>query len=136
MEGNKSYIQNFWELDVYQRLQKLRKVVILKIIPKLPSNEKFDLADQMSRACKAACAILAEGFAKRFQLKHWQKYITDAVGECSEMIDHLTCINDVYSNKINANSVQIVINEYKICIRQLLALGKSWGGYHKNKSAT
>lgn len=120
-------------IDVYQRLSKLRKVILLKVIPKLPKEEKFDLGDQMSRASKACCAILAEGFAKRFQLKHWQKYITDAVGECNEMIDHLTAIRDAYFNQINPESVQILIKEYKICVKQLLTLGKSWGGYHRSK---
>ena len=55
----------------------------------------------MSRACKGACAILAEGFAKRFQIKHWQKYLTDSVGECDEMIDHLIVFQDVYFEYLN-----------------------------------
>lgn len=134
MDTDKKYVQNFWELRVYQRLRSLRKVIITKVIIKLPKEEKFDLADQISRACKAACALLAEGFAKRFQIKHWQKYITDSVGECNEMIDHLITIKDVYPNYVKADSVQILIDEYKICVRQLLTLGKSWGGYHQNKT--
>jgi four helix bundle protein len=134
MEGNnKNYVRNFWDLDVYKRLRVLRKVIILKVIPKLPKSEKFDLGDQMSRACKGACAILAEGFAKRFQIKHWQKYLTDSVGECDEMIDHLIVFQDVYFEYLNKDSIQRLIDEYHIAVKQLVSLGGSWGGYHKNK---
>ena len=131
MEQNKKYIQDYWELDVYQRLRTLRKVVLTRIIIKLPKEEKFDLADQMRRACKGCCAILAEGFAKRFQIKHWQKYLTDAVGECNEMIDHLSVIQDVYNNNLNSESIQIMIDQYKVCIKQLTKVGSSWKTYHQ-----
>jgi len=132
-EGSKSYVKNFWKLDVHQRLHKLRKVVILNVIPKIPRDEKYDLADQMKRASKAACAILAEGFAKRFQPKHWQKYITDSVGECQEMMDHLMVIRDIYTDSMNIKSVCRLIDEYTRAISQLLAFNKSWGVYHRNK---
>jgi len=136
MEGQKRYIQNFWDLDVYQRLSRLRKVILIKVIPKLPREERFDLANQMRRACKAACALLSEGFAKRFQIKHWQKYLTDTVGECNEMIDHLTVVKEVYGAHLRQNSIEILIHEYKVCVKQLLALGKSWSRYHNNKPPT
>ena len=64
-DKNKKYINSFYDLDVYRRLSSLRKVVLVKIIVKLPVEEKYGLIDQMRRACKGSCAILAEGFAKR-----------------------------------------------------------------------
>lgn len=130
----KDYIIDFWQLDVYQRLRILRKVVILKVIPKLPKEEKFDLVDQIRRACKAAGAILAEGFSKRFQKKHWQKYLTDVVGECNEMIDHLLVIQDVYYDYCNKDSIGILIDEYRICIKQLLKLGGVWKNFHSDNN--
>ena len=133
MEGKKIYIKNFYDLNVYQRLFKLSKVVIIKVIPKLPPEEKYDLIDQARRACKAGPAILAEGFPKRFQVKHWQKYIIDAIGECTEMIHHLSCIKEFYPKYVNSKSVQCLIDEYEIAVKQLYALNKSWKDYHKNK---
>lgn len=132
-DKNKKYINSFSDLDVYQRLSRLRKVVLIKIIVKLPKEERYDLIDQMRRACKAACAILAEGFAKRFQINHWKKYLTDVIGECNEMIDHLTVVQDIYSEYVNKDSIQIIKNEYEIAIKQLVTLGKSWISYHQNK---
>ena len=131
MEEKTKYITHFQDLYVYQRLFKLSRVVIKKIIPKLPNEEKYDLSDQMRRAAKACTAIIAEGFPKRFQKKHWSKYLTDAIGECDEMINHLMQIQNLYDEIIKSDSIQIVINEYEISKRQLFALDKSWKDYHK-----
>ncbi len=43
MEGDKKFIKYFYDLDVYQRLFSLSKVVIKKVIPRLPIEEKYDL---------------------------------------------------------------------------------------------
>lgn len=76
-------------------------IVLTKIIPTLPKEERFDLADQMRRASKAGPALLAEGFAKRFQKRQWQKYLNDTIGEANEMIHHLSVCVDVYSKNVN-----------------------------------
>jgi four helix bundle protein len=132
---DKNYIKRARDLDVHIRLHSLAKIVIKKVIPKLPKEEKYDLADQMRRASKATTAILSEGFPKRFQQKHWDKYIIDSLGECEEMVEHLTYVRDLYHQHINSDSVQILINEYDIAIKQLHALSKSWEQYHKNKKS-
>jgi four helix bundle protein len=126
MEKNKKSFQHAYQLDVYQRLFRLSKVVILKVIPRLPPEERYDLCDQLRRASKASAAILSEGFPKRFQARHWDKYITDAIGECEEMITHLLHTKELYPNYVNAESVQKLINEYEHAIGQLQALSKAW----------
>ena len=59
--------------------------------------------------------------------------MTDVIGECNEMIDHLTVVQDIYSEYVNKDSIQIIKNEYEIAIKQLVTLGKSWISYHQNK---
>jgi len=130
MEDGTQYIKYFQDLDVYQRLFRLSKVVIAKVIPKLPSEEKYDLAQQMRRASKASTAMIAEGFPKRFQKRHWDKYLTDALGECEEMVNHLLYVRDLYDEYIRPDSIQKLINEYQYAINQLHALNKSWKNYH------
>jgi four helix bundle protein len=125
MEG-KNHFKYAYELDVYKRLFSLSIVVITKVIPKLPNEEKYDLCDQMKRSSKAATAILSEGFPKRFQKYNWEKYITDTLGECEEMITHLLYVRELYKNKINPDSVSVLIEEYKHAICQLHALSKTW----------
>lgn len=60
-------IKTFRDLIVYQNLYKAMKIVLTKIIPRLPKEEKYNLVDQMRRCCQAAPALIAEGFAKRYQ---------------------------------------------------------------------
>lgn len=59
-------IESFRDLRVYQNLYQAMVVVHTKVVPNLPKEEKYDLGSQMKRASKAAPALIAEGFAKRF----------------------------------------------------------------------
>lgn len=105
-------------------------LVLTKIIPKLPKEEKYDLVDQMRRCCKAGPAILAEGFAKRYQIKQWKKYLNDTTGECYEMINHLSVCIDIYSNFVDVELCKATIDLYDKSCRQITKLGQSWKDYH------
>lgn len=118
--------RSFQDLEVYQNLYKAMISVLTKVIPKLPKEEKFDLASQMRRACKAPPALIAEGYAKKNHKKEWQKYLNNAIGECNEMIVHLSCAKDVYSNCVGPNSCQDLIKVYDISGKQLYRLAQSW----------
>ncbi len=102
-----------------------------EIIPKLPKEEKYDLCDQMRRACKAPVAIIAEGYARKNYKKDWQKYITDAIGECNEMIVHLSSSRDLYPDYIPRKLADKLIDEYNISGKQLYRLGKVGRINHK-----
>lgn len=106
MEISKTQIKTFKDLRVYQNLYEAMKIV------------HYDLVDQMRRASKAGPALIAEGFAKRYQAKQWKKYINDCMGECYEMIHHLTVCKDIYPKYIN-NSLNKVIDLYEISCKQL-----------------
>ena len=126
-------VTGFQDLDVYQTLFKLMTIVITKVIIKLPVEEKYDLADQMRRACKAPPALLAEGFAKRYQKKNWGKYLDDCLGECYEMINHISTAKVLYSNCFqNQESLDLLIDQYDKCCRQITKLKIAWKDYHKN----
>lgn len=130
---NRKTIKSFQDLEVYQRLYKAMILVHKEIVPKLPKEEKFDLGDQMKRASKGAPALIAEGFAKRYQVKQWKKYLNDTVGECNEMIHHLSVCIDVYSQYVNVETCKEVIDIYDISCKQLTKLGQSWKNYHDKK---
>jgi len=100
--------------------------VMTKVIPKLPANEKFSLSDQMRRSCKAPLAILAEGYAKKHYRKDWLKYINDAIGECNEMVTHLSISRDLYFENSGRILINELIGEYAVCSKQLYRLGESW----------
>lgn len=107
-------------------------IVMKEIVPKLPKEEKYDLTDQMRRACKAPLALLAEGFAKRYQKKNWKKYINDSIGECNEMTNHLTITIDLYSHYVNKEKCKEAIDLYDMSSKQLYNLQKSWKNFHEN----
>src|SRR3989344_8248505 len=94
-------IKSFKDLIVYQNLYKAMILVNTKIVPKLPQEERFDLGDQMRRGSKAAPALIAEGFAKRYQKRHWSTYIHDTIGECNEMMHHLSVCIDLYGDFVD-----------------------------------
>lgn len=100
--------------------------VLTKIIPNLPKEEKFDLGSQMRRACKAPPALIAEGYAQKHHRKEWQKYLHDAIGECNEMIVHLSCTKDVYSANVDVKLCKELIEIYDIGGKQLYRLAESW----------
>lgn len=132
-DQNKKPIKSFRDLEVYQNLYKAMILVHKEITPKLPKEEKFDLGDQMNRASKGAPALIAEGFAKRYQKKQWQKYINDTIGECNEMIHHLSVCIDIYSQYVDVELCKDVIDIYDVTCKQLTKLGQSWQNYHENK---
>ena len=117
---------SFQDLDVYQSLYKAMVTVLTKVIPQLPKEEKYDLVDQLRRSCKAPPALIAEGYAKKNYQKDWLKYLNDAIGECNEMIVHLSCCRDVYDKHVDSILCQELIKIYDICGKQLFRLGQSW----------
>jgi len=126
-------IKSYRDLEVYQNLYKVMIMVLTKIVPNLPKEEKYDLASQMRRACKAPPALLAEGFAKKYQKRNWRKYLNDCLGECNEMINHLSVCIDVYSKYVDVKVCKKAINIYDISSRQLYNLKKAWKNFHKKR---
>ena len=130
---DKKTIKNFQDLIVYQNLYGAMRVVLQEIVPKLPREERLDLGDQLRRGCKAAPALIAEGFAKRYQKNYWKKYINDAIGECNEMIHHLSVCIDIYNRYVSSEICNEVMEIYVVTCKQLTKLGQSWQNYHDTK---
>lgn len=98
--------------------------VLKEVFLKLPEDEKFDLRDQMKRACKRIPANIAEGYAKKHQKKAFKKYLDDAMGSANEMIVHLSYVLDLgYCDKALCKDL---METYDIIGKQLYRLGESW----------
>ena len=95
--------------------------VFKEVLPKLPQSERFDFRDQLSRACKSAPRLIAEGYAKKHQRKGFQKYLDDAMAECNEMVVSLSQCRDIYSIPC-----EDLIDIYDKSGRQLYNLSLSW----------
>lgn len=133
METNKR-ITSFNDLEVYQNSYAAMLTVANEIIPKLPDSERYDLKDQINRACKAIPRLIAEGYAKRHQRAGFQKYIDDAMGECNEMIVSISQCRDIYSKSFNSELCNKLIDAYDKCGRQLYKLGIAWTSFKLRKT--
>ena len=130
----KKRIASFKDLEVYQNTYNTMLIVMKEIVPKLPNSEKFDLKDQLSRACKAIPRLIAEGYAKRHQKRGFRKYIDDAMGECNEMVVSLSQARDIYPTYVNIKRCDQLVDIYDKSGRQLYKLGDAWSNFKKDHS--
>lgn len=123
-------IVSFKDLIVYQNSYKTSIEVMTKIVPKLPDSEKYDLKDQLSRACKAVPRLIAEGYGKRHQRMGFQKYLDDMrFSECNEMIVSLSHAKDIYYKYVDVKLCEELINIYDVLGKQIYKLSESWSRF-------
>jgi four helix bundle protein len=79
-------------------------------------------------------ALIAEGFAKRYQAKAWHKYLEDVLGEINEILHHLDVCLDVYSEYINQETIKETRNLYEIAGKQVYRLKESWKDFHEKRN--
>ena len=124
--NTRSPIKSFTDLEVYQNSYTASIEVITKIVPKLPKEEQYDLANQMRRSAKAVPRLIAEGYSKKHQNKGFQKYLDDAMAESNEMIVSLSHVRDLYSGYVDLKLCERLIDLYDKSSRQLYNLAKKW----------
>jgi four helix bundle protein len=117
-------IKNFDDLKVYQSSYELCGVVFKQILPLLPECEKWDLKDQLRRSCKAIPRLIAEGYAKKHQVKGFQKYLDDALVESNESIVGLRQCRDLYNIKLDICTQ--LVDRYDKVSRQTYKLALAW----------
>jgi len=127
-------IKSFKDLDVYQGLYRACILVMTEVVDELPSQERFDLRDQLSRSSKSAPRLVAEGYAKKHQRQGFQKYLDDAMAECNECIVNLEQVKDIYH--INPLLCDELIDTYDKSARQLYRLAEAWGAFKNRRRTT
>jgi four helix bundle protein len=125
----KNPIRSFTDLDVYNNSYSASIEVIAKIIPHLPKEEQYDLANQLRRSVKAIPRLIAEGYSKRHQNKGFQKYLDDAMAESNEMIVSLSHARDLYSSCVDPKFCGKLIDIYDKTSRQLYNLSTKWKNF-------
>jgi len=74
---------SFRELKVYQKAFKFA-MIVFEITKCFPSQEKFELTDQIRRSSRAICRAIGEGYGKRQYPKHFSSKMNDADMENTE----------------------------------------------------
>ena len=78
-------------------------------------------------SCKAIPRLIAEGYAKKHQIKGFQKYIDDAMAESNETIVGLEHCKLIY--KISPDLCDKLVDSYDKCSRQLYKLALAWDNF-------
>lgn len=86
--------QSFETLKTWQKAHQLMLDIHIKLIPLLPKEEKYGLADQMRRSSKSIPANIAEG-AGRFYYMDNVRFCYNARGSLDETLSHLIAARDL-----------------------------------------
>jgi four helix bundle protein len=86
--------QGFEKLKTWQKAHQLMLEIHKKLIPLLPREEKYDLADQLRRSSKSVPANIAEG-AGRFYYMDNVRFCYNARGSLDETLNHLIAARDL-----------------------------------------
>jgi four helix bundle protein len=124
-------IKSYEDLDVYQTSYRSMLTIFKQVLPLLPTEDRFDLTDQLRRSCKAIPRLIAEGHSKRHQVRGFQKYIDDAHAEANETIVSLNQVKDLYPAAASQTMLIGLIDQYDKISRQLFNLSNSWKNFSK-----
>ncbi len=127
-ERRRGPIRSFRDIEAYQRARALQPT-IYKLTASMPDFEKFDLADQMRRACKSVATNIAEGYAKRDSVPEFKRFLRISMGSANEMEVHLETACDL-GYMIREECAKLV-GEYQIIGKQLHRLIESWQKFPK-----
>ena len=86
-------IDSFEDLECWKACREVRIFVSRSIIPKLPPEERYRLADQLLRSARSTTANIAEGFGRRHYLDN-AKFIRNSLGSLHETLDHTITAKD------------------------------------------
>src|SRR6185312_415372 len=85
-------MNGFEDLEVWKKGRQLR-IEIHQLLKAFPSEEKYRLVDQLTRASRSVTANIAEGHG-RFHYLDNIKFCRNARGSLNEVRVHLICAND------------------------------------------
>lgn len=106
-------------LQIWQRSLEFAKLISMDYLPKLPSQEKWALVDQLRRSAQSVPANIAEGYG-RFYFQESVRFCYIARGSLEETFNQLTLahrleyISDEAYKKLNAEMQELrrMLNGY------------------------
>ena len=97
---------------------------IYQLVETLPACERFDLCDQMRRACKSVSANIVEGYSHKDTPTKAKQFWRTSMGSANEMVEHLE--QSVTLEYTTSEVAQPMIDEYTIIAKQLNKLIQNW----------
>jgi four helix bundle protein len=111
------------DLEVYRRGLALQRPVHALVL-RFPDYEKYDLANQMRRACKSVPTNIAEGYARKVSSKEFCKFLGFSLGSANEMEVHFDVAEEL--GYITTEEHTHFSDEYTIVGKQLTRLIQYW----------
>ena len=90
---NKKSINNFYELDAWQKAHELT-LEVYRVTKTFPPHEQFGITSQLQRASSSIGANIAEGFA-RYHFKDKARFYYQARGSVAEVQNFLLLVKDL-----------------------------------------
>ena len=106
---------DFRDLEVWKLCREIREKV-WKFCKSLPVEEKYRLADQMTRSSRSATACIAEGYG-RYHYQENIQFCRQARGSLYELIDHVSVASEC--GYMEHERSEVLINEIKSAIKVL-----------------
>lgn len=85
--------RTFEELRCWQTCRALRLFISRRVVPRLPTDERYRLRAQILGSARSTTANIAEGHG-RFHYLDNAKVCRNARGSCCEVLDHLITARD------------------------------------------
>ena len=114
-------IKFFEDLEVYKLARHFRNK-IYELTKGLPSEEKYNLVNQMRRASLSLTSNIAEGYG-RYHYQENIQFCRQARGSLSEIMDQLMACSDL--GYIDKGTVEVLLMEAREVRRYLNAYIKS-----------
>jgi len=86
--------QGFEKLTTWQKAHQLILDIHKKLIPLLPKEEKYGLADQLTRSSKSVPANIAEGSGRYYYMDN-VRFCYNARGSLDETLSHIIASRDL-----------------------------------------
>ena len=104
-------IRTFEDLECWKACRALRLFVAKTVVPVLPKEERYGLANQMLRAARSTTANIAEGYG-RFHYMDNAKFCSNSRGSLWEVLDHLIAAKDeeMISDELLSDG-RVLVNE-------------------------
>ena len=118
-------VMNLDQLDVWRLARDFAVTIYKKVVPLLPSSERYNLADQLKRAAASIPANIAEGHG-RFYFQDNVRFCYIARGSLTEVQSHLSLAKElgfitpeIYASATSeAESVARAINGWIVYLKK------------------
>ena len=100
-------MESFEQLEVWKKAREIR-IFVMKVIQKLPKEEKYGLFMQLKRSSRSISNNIAEGFG-RFHFQENIQFCRVARGSLTETLDHMIiALDEGYISEEDLNNFRLL----------------------------